>query len=248
MARKICGHISVLSSCYRCEKKANYENHKYNFAGMDNMSEWFINRNSAQFCENALGWRRCNSNAARNHFVKTTGVRCSPKLVEIVKIIEQNYGQDMITPNLHLSLHLYECAKDFEPLYAFWCFSFERINGILGSLPNSHWKIEPELMCRIMNDKQINNIVSSGIVDTKGLDILDTRPSVSSISELDEFTSVEMERYLLYSQNIKESLIAGCEAFPGEMLGPSLEKVIMSSEMLDIMVDYYNATYPANNF
>ncbi|GET53653.1 hypothetical protein GLOIN_2v1775288 [Rhizophagus irregularis DAOM 181602=DAOM 197198] len=57
-----------------------------------------------------------------------------------------------------------------------------------------------------------------------------------------------MERYLLYSQNIKESPIAGCEAFPGEMLGPSSEKVIMSSEMLDIMVDYYNATYPANNF
>jgi len=81
-------------------------------------------------------------------------------------------------------------------------------------LPNSHRKIEPELMRRIMNDKQINNIVSSGIVDTKGLDILDTRPSVGSISEPDEFTSVEMERYLLYSQNIKESPIAGCEAFP----------------------------------
>ncbi|CAB4422093.1 unnamed protein product [Rhizophagus irregularis] len=60
-------------------------------------------------------------------------------------------------------------------------------------LPNSHRKIEPELIRRIMNDKQINNIVSSGIVDTKGLDILDTRPSVGSISEPDEFTSVEME-------------------------------------------------------
>ncbi|EXX50689.1 hypothetical protein RirG_268440 [Rhizophagus irregularis DAOM 197198w] len=103
-------------------------------------------------------------------------------------------------------------------------------------------------MRRIMNDKQINNIVSSGIVDTKGLDILDTRPSISSISKPDKFTSVEMKRYLLYSQNIKESLIAGCEAFPEEMLGPFLEKVIMSSEMLDIMIDYYNATYPANNF
>ncbi|RGB21690.1 hypothetical protein C1646_777489, partial [Rhizophagus diaphanus] len=64
---------------------------------------------------------------------------------------------------------------------------------------------------------------SSRIVDTKGLDILDTRPSV-------------------------ESLIAGCEVFLGEILDPSSEKVIMSSEMLDIMVDYYNATYPANNF
>ncbi|CAB4427741.1 unnamed protein product [Rhizophagus irregularis] len=86
------------------------------------------------------------------------------KLVEIVKIIEQNYGQDMITPNLHLSFHLYECAKDFGSLYTFWCFSFERMNGVL--------------------------------VDTKGLDILDTRPSVGSISEPDKFTSVEMKRYL----------------------------------------------------
>ena len=249
-ARKICGHISALSSCHRCMKKANYENHKHNFAGMDNMNEWFISRNSVRFREDALAWRRCNSNAARDRFVKIAGVRWTEllrlqyfdpirfltidpmhclflgiakwivkriwvdekvlkpeslkeiqkkmkqfqvpadvgripgkvecgegfsnftadqwrvfftvyatvslwkhlpdidrkilirfvkicmilvgrivqsnlideahqKLVEIVKIIEQNYGRDMITPNLHLSLHLGECAKDFGPLYAF---------------------------------------------------------------------------------------------------------------------------------
>jgi hypothetical protein len=55
-------------------------------------------------------------------------------LIEIIEIIEQSYGQDFITPNLHLSLHLHECAKDFGPLYAFWCFSFERMNGVLGEL------------------------------------------------------------------------------------------------------------------
>jgi len=54
-ARKICGHISALSSCYRCEKKANYENHKHNFTRMDNMNEWFISQNLAHFRENALG-------------------------------------------------------------------------------------------------------------------------------------------------------------------------------------------------
>ncbi len=56
------------------------------------------------------------------------------KLVEIVKIIEQNYGRDMITLNLHLSLHLCECVKDFGPLYAFWYFLFERMNGVLGKM------------------------------------------------------------------------------------------------------------------
>ncbi|GET54363.1 uncharacterized protein LOC107327733 [Rhizophagus irregularis DAOM 181602=DAOM 197198] len=35
--RKICGHVSALVSCHRCEKKANYENGQHNFAGMDDV-------------------------------------------------------------------------------------------------------------------------------------------------------------------------------------------------------------------
>ena len=55
------------------------------------------------------------------------------RLIKIVKLIEKHYGHDKITLNLHLSLHLWECSYDFSPLYTFWCFSFERMNGILGN-------------------------------------------------------------------------------------------------------------------
>jgi hypothetical protein len=103
-------------------------------------------------------------------------------------------------------------------------------------------------MRQIINDNQINSIINSEMVDTKGLNILGIKPLVGSISETDEFTSDEIEQYLLYSQNIKESLIARYEAFSEKMLGPSLEKVLISNEMLDIMVDYYNAIYPTYNF
>ena len=230
---------------------------------MDEMTEWFVTRNLAQHRENALGWRRCNSDAARKRFVQETGVRWSEllrlpyfdpirfvtidpmhclflgiakwivkriwvdesvltsddlkkiqrkmnqfqvpadlgriprkidceegfsnftadqwrtfftiyvtvslwehlaivdrtilthfvrvcsilvnrileldsvreahrRLIEIIKLIEETYGREKITPNLHLSLHLQECSYDFGPLYTFWCFSFERMNGILG--------------------------------------------------------------------------------------------------------------------
>ncbi|GET53787.1 uncharacterized protein LOC105342819 [Rhizophagus irregularis DAOM 181602=DAOM 197198] len=64
-ARKICGHISALVSCHRCEKKANYENWQHNFAGINEMDEWFTCRDSAQHRQDAIGWRRCNSDAAR---------------------------------------------------------------------------------------------------------------------------------------------------------------------------------------
>jgi hypothetical protein len=79
-ARKICGHVSALVACHRCEKKANYENKKHNFAGMDDMREWFKFRDAAEHQQNALGWRRCNSDATRKRFVKQTGIRWSELL------------------------------------------------------------------------------------------------------------------------------------------------------------------------
>ena len=264
-ARKICGHISALVSCHRCEKKANYENRQHNFAGMDDMDNWFIAKDSSKHLENALRWRGCNSDSARKKFTKSSGVRWSEllrlpyfdpirfitvdpmhclflgiakwivkriwvdmgvlssndlnniqkkmnefqvpadlgripgkiycgegfsnftadqwrifisiyatvvlweyleevdrkiltyfvrichlfvnqiletksldeihkKIVDVVTLIEKKYGRNVITPNLHLSLHLSACSHDFGPLYAFWCFSFERMNGILGKL------------------------------------------------------------------------------------------------------------------
>ncbi|GET66367.1 hypothetical protein GLOIN_2v1883106 [Rhizophagus irregularis DAOM 181602=DAOM 197198] len=98
------------------------------------------------------------------------------RLIKIIKLIEVHYGRVKITPNLHLSLHLCDCSNDFGPLYAFWCFSFERMNGILGSLPTSNRQIEPEIMRRIMNDNRIGDIISSDI-QTKGLELLEDRPT-----------------------------------------------------------------------
>ncbi len=262
-ARKICGHVSALVSCHRCEKKANYENRQHNFAGMDDLEEWFYTRSSTEHRQHALNWRRCKSDASRKRMVKQTGVRWSellrlqyfdpirfiiidpmhclflgiarwivkriwieegilaPKtlkkiqkkmdefqvpadlgripgkvdigeyfsnftadqwriffsiyatvslwehlpiidrkiltyfvricsilvnriveftlvqeahrrLIGLIELIEEKYGRNKITPNLHLSLHLSDCSYDYGPQYAFWCFSFERMNGILG--------------------------------------------------------------------------------------------------------------------
>ncbi|GBC19806.2 hypothetical protein GLOIN_2v1786147 [Rhizophagus irregularis DAOM 181602=DAOM 197198] len=368
-ARKICGHISALVSCHRCMKRANYEDHQHNFAGMEDMENWFITRDSTKHRRNALAWRSCNSTNSRKNFVSEKGVRWSEllrlpyfdpirfiivdpmhclflgiarwimkriwidegvlipndlkkiqekmnqfkipadlerisgniergegfsnytadqwriffmiyattslwehlpskdrkilthfvrvcsilvsrileielmeeaheRLIKIIKLIEVHYGRVKITPNLHLSLHL---CDYFGPLYAFWCFSFERMNGILGSLPTSNRQIEPEIMRRIMNDNRIGDIISSDI-QTKGLELLEDRPTTSSISAADQFSSDELERFWLNAKNIQESTITGCEPFPGEMLKPSSE-AIMTESMLELMVAFYNASY-----
>lgn len=56
------------------------------------------------------------------------------RLLFVARLIENTYGPEVITPNIHLSLHLVECCRDYGPLYSFWCYSFERMNGLLGKL------------------------------------------------------------------------------------------------------------------
>lgn len=59
------------------------------------------------------------------------------RLLKIGKLIEEHYGENLITPNIHLSLHIAECCRDYGPIYSFWCYSFERMNGILGKYFNN---------------------------------------------------------------------------------------------------------------
>ena len=118
---------------------------------------------------------------------------------------------------------------------------------LLGSLPNSHRQIEPEIMRRLMFDGQVAETVNSGI-ETKGLELLENRPSVGSLSETDEFSSDEMHRFRLNSINIQESTITGSEPFPGELLNPSSKNIVLPNSMLDLMVEYYTATYESLEF
>ncbi|CAB4478036.1 unnamed protein product [Rhizophagus irregularis] len=314
-ARKICGHVSALVSCHRCQKKANYENNQHNFAGMGDMEDWFVARDSNEHLQNALGWRQCNSDTSRKRFVKQTGVRWSELLhlpyfdpihftivdpmhclflgiakwivkriwidqriltSSMLNEVQKQMNRFQVPVNLGRIPGKIDCGKGFSnftadqwrnffTIYAtisLWdhlsaedrkilthfvricsilvsriiesdmlqeahrrlvkiiklieCFSFKRMNGILGSLPNSNRKIEPELMRRLMNDNRIRDIITSS-AQMKGLELLKNHPTVGSLSENDQFASDEMERFWLNSKNIQESTVTGCEAFPGEI-------------------------------
>lgn len=54
-------------------------------------------------------------------------------LISFCESVERAFGNEVITPNMHLHAHLDNCMYDFGPVYAFWLFSFERENGILGA-------------------------------------------------------------------------------------------------------------------
>jgi len=65
-------------------------------------------------------------------------------------------------------------------------------------------------MRRLMNDSRITDLTNSGI-ETKGLDLLNNRPTVGFLSATDNFSSDEMYRFWLNSHIIQESTITGKE-------------------------------------
>lgn len=78
-------------------------------------------------------------------------------IMQFCRKVEQLYGKDEITANMHLHAHLRSCIEDYGPLYGFWVYAFERYNGILESVSNNGRCIEPQLIERFLNDSMVHS-------------------------------------------------------------------------------------------
>jgi len=56
------------------------------------------------------------------------------RLKDMAYLIERVYGPEFITSNIHLALHIPDCCRDYGPIYSFWLFPFERLNGYIGKI------------------------------------------------------------------------------------------------------------------
>ena len=73
-------------------------------------------------------------------------------LMQFCKRVQRIYGEAVITPNMHLHGHLKDILLDYGPVQEFWCFSFERYNGILGKQPTNNRAIETQLLRQFLFD------------------------------------------------------------------------------------------------
>ena len=87
----------------------------------------------------------------RTHIHEAEVDKADELLLSFCTGFEQLYGHEACTPNLHLHCHLKECILDAGPLYSFWCFSFERYNGILEKMQKSWNAPEVQLIHKFSN-------------------------------------------------------------------------------------------------
>ncbi|EDO31067.1 predicted protein [Nematostella vectensis] len=78
------------------------------------------------------------------------------ELLEFCKGFQSIYGAERCTPNMHLSCHLGDCVKDYGPVYGFWCFSFERFNGIMGNYHKNNHNIGVQFMRKFTRDTRLH--------------------------------------------------------------------------------------------
>ena len=57
-----------------------------------------------------------------------------------------------------MHMHILNCILDYGPVYAFWLFSFERYNGILGSYRTNNRSIEVQLMRHFVQEMEISKL------------------------------------------------------------------------------------------
>ena len=95
----------------------------------------------------------------RRNISRTSCQTADNLLVQFCKSVESLYGKDNVTMNMHLHCHLSECIFDYGPVYSFWCFAFERFNGILGSYHVNNHQIEVQLMRRFLESQHIQSII-----------------------------------------------------------------------------------------
>ena len=98
------------------------------------------------------------------HFVLACRILCRQALTEVditladtlllqfCNRVQRLYGASAITPNMHLHGHLRDVILDYGPIQEYWCFSFERYNGILGKQPTNNRAIEPQLLQQFLID------------------------------------------------------------------------------------------------
>ena len=116
-------------------------------------------------------------------------------LLEFCQKVENMYGTQACTINLHLHCHIAECLRDYGPVHSTWCFSFERYNGILGGIPNNNHtlQVEKTMMNRFVQQMESHKSFSNLVEEVDSFFPLNMVGSVSD-------THVSSEMYIKHLQ------------------------------------------------
>lgn len=139
---------------------------------------------------------------------KTDLIIADRKLLDFCRKVESLYGKTVITPNMHLHLHIRECVENYGSVSGFWLFSFERYNGLLGSFHTNNREVEVQLMRRFLTMSALDDLQYQ-----MPLDFQDFFNSLCSEARLSSLTEEETTKSLSWSKATSGPLVPNCSVW-----------------------------------
>lgn len=161
-------------------------------------------------------------------------------LLNFCRQFEQLYGSEHCTPNLHLHLHLKDCLLDHGPSHAFWCFSFERYNGLLGSFHTNRKSIEQQIMRKFVSTQRLRSEAFLANVELMSLLPSTLPPTCTSVMNVDTLTILNMSSSPL-------TTIQSFGSSGNATVLPPVREDIFNSEMLKDLELLYGQLYPSTD-
>ena len=173
-------------------------------------------------------------------------------IVKFCRGYEQLYGKDMCTPNMHMVCHLKDLILDYGPVTGFWCFSFERYNGILENMQKSWINPEKQLFFKF-TDLQLVNTQTISIAEDDFVSIaFKTITMLRNSSATRNTGSVQLMGYesIDLIQQLSSRTGPTCHIDPEEkqyhgIIQP-LYKKCLTDEEIEHIGHVYKALYPNN--
>ncbi|CAG8532192.1 115_t:CDS:2 [Funneliformis caledonium] len=110
------------------------------------------------------------------------------------------------------------------------------------SFHNSNRHIEPKLLKIVQNYSRLDELslfVNENQHLLECLPYIALKETVSSLTANEDFDLMKYSEFLTMSKNVKEKVGTGLEPFSGALLKP-MKSVKLSSEILALLVEYYN--------
>ena len=116
-------------------------------------------------------------------------------LLKFCKRVEHLFGPSAITPNMHMHAHLKDVILDYGPLQEYWCYSFERFNGILGKQPNNNKSIETQLMDRFLRDNSVFSIEYPELYEENFKPFVEASTANKAVGSAIEYDTTRQDTY-----------------------------------------------------
>ena len=168
-----------------------------------------------------------------------------------LKFIEA-YGHEHFTPNMHLHMHLNNCCQDYGSVYAFWCFAYERYNGILGSYQTNKRRIEAQIMKKFLLHQQVDKLeFPAGFKEFSS--ILTPFNNIKGSLKMDTANPDTVVKFNALAQSTLDLLQTTYKSIyfsieKGIDLLPKVYEKVLSSNLVNNMKQLYALLYPDYEF